>query len=276
MPAAAEKIGFGVPDDITGTVHSVFRNALILDLDTGELVTVVPAEAGALPFGITLAEGADATFETLCATGDRAAVRGGVLRIGTEGLAIDLRSARPWRSRLGEIRAETNAQRVAVALRRVGDLLAADGRARPLARLATPQISVLAEALARRDADAAEPAAVGLIGLGEGGTPAGDDFLVGFLAGLRSLRADAQLTAFAAELAAAIAAESDRTNDVSRTYLDAAVAGEVSERLTVLARAIGGGATGEALEGAARAAIAVGHSSGADGTFGLLTGLGAV
>ena len=62
---------------------------------------------------------------------------------------------------------------------------------------------------------------------------------------------------------------------MSRVYIEAAAAGEVSERLAAVATCIAAGATPTAIAGAALAAIEIGHSSGADGMLGFLLGLAA-
>jgi hypothetical protein len=137
--------------------------------------------------------------------------------------------------------------------------------------IAGPPITALGAATRNLDAAAAGAAAAQLVGLGAGGTPAGDDFLVGYLTALWSSQR-ARGTEFVTRLSRFIAALSARTSDISRVYLEAAAAGEVSERLTVLAATIATESLHGAVVGAAKAAIAVGHTSGADGTLGLLAG----
>jgi Protein of unknown function (DUF2877) len=120
----------------------------------------------------------------------------------------------------------------------------------------------------------AEQAAQRLVGLGAGGTPAGDDFLVGYLAGLfSSAGADGGRMDFTTAFAEACRCLAKRTNDVSRVYLEAAADGEVSERLADVAKSIAAGEAGTRLAETFASALAVGHSSGADGTLGLLQAL---
>lgn len=105
-----------------------------------------------------------------------------------------------------------------------------------------------------------------LIGLGAGLTPAGDDFNVGVLAVSWYLE-----SARSRELRGALSREAGRlargTTDVSRAFLLSAAAGEFSSPLLGLFEP---GADGEALTGAVRAAMAVGHSSGLDTLCGVL------
>jgi hypothetical protein len=78
--------------------------------------------------------------------------------------------------------------------------------------------------------------------------------------------------AFVARLGVRLKEFAARTHRISRVYLEAAAEGEVSERLTKLAAQVAAGATPRAVGAAAAAALAVGHSSGANGILGLLLG----
>ncbi len=271
MQLAALKIGIGVPaGDFAGTVRSAFRRACLIATDGAALVTLV-AGAGGLPGGIIVAAGDDFDFTRATVEGTRIGVRAGIVRFENARLGIDLRGAVPWRSRLDRLKLSLGDPGSRTAWPIAARILAADGRAAALRALAGDAIDALVAAGRQLDAAAANEAAASLVGLGAGGTPAGDDFLVGFLAALHAAKPRRGMRAFAAELSRGIGHLADRTNDVSRVYLLAAAGGEVSERLTDLAAAIAQGAEAETAA-AASAAIAVGHSSGADGTLGLLAG----
>lgn len=209
-------------------------------------------------------------FADRVAVGNAVFVRGGVLRFGGADLSIDVRPATRWSSNIATLGLDM----MCAAVRRASDAAAAildrDGRAAPLLALAGSTIAALGDAVARGDGRAAAMHAARLIGLGEGATPAGDDFLVGFLGGLWA--SAGQSTAFVAELGAAIAARAQSTSRASRIYLEAAAIGQVSERLTDLATALARGDV-ETVEAATRAALSVGHSSGACGVLGLLRGI---
>ena len=97
-----------------------------------------------------------------------------------------------------------------------------------------------------------------LIGLGEGRTPAGDDYLVGYFAALWSC-SDAS-KAFAAALSARLMVLATRTEDLSRLYLEAAAIGEVSERMLAVATGIAAGSDNAAIGRAVAAALAVGQA----------------
>lgn len=272
MQLAALKIGAGVPEgDFTATIRSVFRRACLAAVDDGRLVTFVPAAAGGLPGGITIVMPADFDFAEVVVEGARIGARAGVLRLGAQGIIVDLRPAVPWRSCLDRLTLTLEDPRSLAAWQIAAGILAADGRAAALLAIARDAIPTLVHATRRLDAGAAEKAASSLVGLGAGGTPAGDDFLVGFLAAMHAMARRADVGAFTAALSRRIARLADRTNAVSAVYLVSAAEAEVSERLTDLVGAIADGAEAAAAA-AASAAIAVGHSSGADGTLGLLAG----
>lgn len=274
---AALKTGFGVPDaDFDGVVHSVFRSAVILAVDAGGLVTLVPEEVGALPGGITLDGEAAIGFDRMVAAGARAAARAGILRVADSGLTVDLREAEAWRSRLDALTLDLARASSRRAWDTAAAVLATDGRAERFLNIAAKPVFALVDAA--RGLRQAETHALmeELVGLGEGGTPAGDDFLVGFSAALHASAArNARRQGFAEAFFRRLRSLGDRTNAVSRAYLEAAAAGEVSEKLTNLAVRIAQGDGTASVEATAAAAIAVGHSSGADGTLGLLAGMAA-
>jgi hypothetical protein len=114
-------------------------------------------------------------------------------------------------------------------------------------------------------------AAEGIIGLGPGVTPSGDDILIGFLAGLWSLSGQhPRRQFFIRSFGRGLLQLASRTNEISRTYLYHAVQGQFSSMLSTLIEDIGtGGNVGQAVQEAMR----VGHSSGLDSVTGLLISL---
>jgi hypothetical protein len=140
----------------------------------------------------------------------------------------------------------------------------------PLARIARPRLarfrSWLRDLLDHASAATSFEPVRGLIGLGPGLTPSGDDFLVGALALLDAL---AERSAHA-ELARAInRAPRGLTSPLSDCLLRAAAAGHVGESLHRAASAT--------ISGTIRSAIAavrsIGHSSGWDMMAGIATAL---
>lgn len=273
MRLAALSVGAGVPEaDFAGTVAEVHRRACLLVAADDALLTLATAELGAMPRGITLAAQPGFSFRGVVATGAAAASRGGVLRIAGGGLAIDLRGARPWHSELGALRCDLGRAATLAAWQAAAAAVGADGRADGLLAIAGDTIAALTAATRAGDAQAVGRALARLVGLGAGRTPAGDDYLVGFVAGLLAGGRAAGIVACVQQQVRGLAA---RTNRVSRLYLDAAAAGEVSQRLHGVAAAIAAGGDRAAVERAVAAALAVGHESGAAGVLGLLHGCAA-
>ncbi len=113
-------------------------------------------------------------------------------------------------------------------------------------------------------------AANALIGLGQGLTPAGDDFIGGALIALRASGRAAQADRIAAW---ALALAQQGTGRISRAHLACAAAGEGHEALHALLRVLHKGAP--AIDRALDALAHVGHSSGMDAGAGALLALAA-
>jgi hypothetical protein len=151
------------------------------------------------------------------------------------------------------------------------------GAVRPLTPLGSSIASKLpALSAATRACDQAACAAplAGLVGLGPGLTPAGDDFIIGWLAGLALRAQGPQRTQFLEAARADVAALGARTCRVSRQHLEDACALAFSERLSDLCQGLARGLPAPELERRLEAQLAVGASSGADAAAGLLLALG--
>jgi uncharacterized protein DUF2877 len=139
-----------------------------------------------------------------------------------------------------------------------------------LARLARPRIKFfegwVSEVLDGRPGSAgtSRKAVQGLIGLGPGLTPSGDDFLLGALAVLAAIGESA---AHAAMARAILDALPGLTTSLSGCFLRAAAAGHVGENLHRVVSSI----MTDRLDAAVAAAGKIGHSSGWDMMAGILT-----
>lgn len=138
-----------------------------------------------------------------------------------------------------------------------------------------PLATALALALARFDETGDAAALADLVGLGEGLTPAGDDVIVGVLAGLDLFSASAaRALAARRRLVAALPAAGARTTRLSAQMLTAAAAGCYAEPLLDLLTALAQApARDTRLKGAAAGLLAMGHHSGADTLRGVLAAL---
>ena len=272
MRLAAISLGFGAPSgDFAAAIAAVHPRVCVLSLSDHSLLTLVAPEIGRLPRGIGFETPPGFEFEKAFPEGADVATRAGILRIASTQLSIDLRRAAAWRSPLADLRLDGTREPVANALKTARLALADDGRNLILARTAAACLIKLTKATRALSVKEAEDAISALVGLGEGATPAADDFLVGYLAGLWACSArNEPRIAFVAAVVARVRQLASLTGAVSRAYLEAAAEGEVSERLYDLALHVSAGSGADAIRRASAAALAVGHSSGACGLQGFL------
>lgn len=137
-------------------------------------------------------------------------------------------------------------------------------------RLADGTHGLLAALLDYRSA-AAHEYGRGLVGLGPGLTPAGDDYILGLAAGGVLLGSQGCQRRMAL-LAEVIDANADRTNEISHAAMAHAVRGRLRQSILELGRAIGGGDRAE-MAGCAQRVLGLGATSGTDLLSGMLVGL---
>jgi len=272
----ADSIGARVPPRADAQVHSVFVRACNIETQAGELVTVVSPGSGNLPHGIRCA----APFARLH-QGQAANLEGATLRIPAADFVMDLSRAALWNGRVAAVSPGQRSAELQKMLRRhapdqgVAPALFSCGRShsalqRALVARMAQVLPVLARATETREPGAVVAALSALVGLGTGLTPAGDDFIVGYLAALwsRAYR-DRGIGALLRALAVPVGRLSLHTNAISRQMLRDAVQGHFAQRLAEVVHSICGGGD---VAGAAKRALKVGHSSGADALCGLLFG----
>lgn len=267
---AVESIGYLVPRiEFIGRVHSAFAQACNLVCDD-ELLTIAASAIGDGPATLRLARRAPTDLRELFDVGERIDCRQGVVR--TRRAQLRLLQARVWcpaepGPSLGRARIEAhlrNAQ-TCLAQRRGSAPSVIDGAA-----------AALGEACRALDRERAVRHVDHLVGWGEGLTPAGDDFLVGLLAGLDALLDGVEARRqFRSALAAAVAARTSRTTPVAAHYLRLAGARHYSAPLVDLRAALLCEDDPDVVEVALAATLAIGATSGADTVAGLLAGLNA-
>ena len=277
MRLEAISAGVAVPTDrFTGVVHSVFRQACNIRTDGGRLLTLLAPQLGNAPHGVRVAPPALA-FSDHLRSGQRVGCRAAVLRVAGADFAVDLSRAEVWRCELASPGVDLARPEVARAWQAARQIFLRHRRDLAVDPLSSAvQARGLALAGASRALSAPEAAAVvrRLIGCGPGLTPAGDDLIVGLLAGLWSTcGGDPARRRFLDVLTAIVTAAAEATGEISRAYLQHATLGSVAEPLARLARALADGAPLPEVERAARTALRVGHTSGGDGVLGLLLGL---
>jgi hypothetical protein len=294
MYLPAISIGYAVPvENFDATVHSTFHSALNLRLNEEVgLLTLVVSTEGDLPQGIRLDTPERFSFEGI-QTGETVVCRDGILNFETSSLTVQLNGARRWKCDLPALKFNSTNPAASAAWgfvwnalnkrqRLMGsEIIAEDlfhlskfGQAGLLHRVAEAMRGLLN---ATRQYELADASAVhSLIGLGPGLTPSGDDILVGYLAGLWcTVHRSSERAQFISSLGKTIIELSDKTTDISRTYLHHAVRGQISSRLAILAEAICSGANPGQLHITAETAMSVGHTSGMEVVTGLLMGLAA-
>jgi hypothetical protein len=276
MRIAALSIGHSAAvGDFDGRVEAAYARACVLMLNGYGLLTLVTSTIGRVPRGIVIDAPSEFTFASSIAIGAPVAARSGILRIRDTALAIDLRPAPSWRSALGALNIDGTSPAVLLAREAAMAALRQDGRSDLFVRIGGAPLTALDAAVRALDVAAAEKAMSRLIGLGEGLTPAGDDYLVGYAAGLWACAGtDESRLNFVVAFSGALKRVAAKAGKISRVYLEAAAEGEVSERLFTLASNIADGSGGAVVSRTVAAALAVGHSSGACSVCGFLRACG--
>lgn len=221
VPAAASTLApawlHGSP---TGaSVVAAFPTAAYLRREDGddadEVLAVLAPDALALPGGVRVASAADLTALAMD-PGDRVVVGEGQVVTRTGRLSVR-RAVRPARVVAGSLDAAGAAALQAV----VAQVLARPGHALDEPGANRDELAALAAAALDRPGPVDRGAVRGLVGLGPGLTPAGDDVLCGLLLGLRATgREDLR-----ADLWAATAPLLPRTPALSATLLRQAALG---------------------------------------------------
>lgn len=288
MQIQAASIGEAIPRDaFDAVIHSVFDTAANLCLvDEDRLVTLVVSDQYELPQGIRITQ-KTASLQSLT-VGLPAACRAGVLRFETSPLRVDLRSAPVWECHISELNVDMKSASSERSWSRIwqmlnsrqkqnkAEIVADDLFQRDAGSLLSQKISrpvlQLISSTEQFNSEGSIQAAEKMIGLGPGVTPAGDDLLIGFLAGLWSTSAkNPGRLSFIQSFGARLMEVAKQTNLISRTYLYHASHGRFSSSLSNLTESMAHGS--ENIQDTAEVAMRVGHSSGMDSVTGLLIGL---
>lgn len=286
MRLCALSAGIEAPTErFSGIVHSVFDRACNIGLETGALLTLVSAEKTNVPNGLRIETPARFAFPDFVRVGEPAACRGGTVRFARSALSIDLRTAACWNIDLSGLRIDLHRENQAAAwtaawntLRQYqrGHTMSAISAAMGRAEGAFGTVPAILASTAALQAEAACAAIEPLIGLGPGLTPAGDDFLAGYLAGLWSAAgADTARLQFLASIGVRLSEAASQTNVISGASIRSAVRGNASESIARLAQQLNRADTIGSVRAGTRAALQIGHSSGTDGVAGLLFGCAA-
>jgi hypothetical protein len=253
----------------------------------GGLVCLVPEAAGRGPLNVNLALPEGKGLSSFGAeAGEAVEVRGSEMVVGGR-IAVSLASANRYSPRLrlasplaSSAGLEANiaaARRTGVALGRhagLGQLLSGTwGRLNIFGAAGLPRMEGLVKALREADPRSAREEVRGLVGLGPGLTPSGDDALAGMaLVLLLYSRTTGRMASSAEALARALRSESrGRTTAVSEAYLRQAAAGRGNEAVRGLCEAVLTGGP-EEVERETRKVLAIGETSGTDVVLGVVIG----
>ncbi len=292
MILQAISIGYAVPRvDFDVVVHSVFQSAVnIKPKGENRLLTLLASGEADLPQGIRLDTPDRFSFEEL-PIGIRGKCQDNVLNFENYQLTIDLRKAKHWEGNLSTLQVDMTNPAVIGAWQSTWQVLnhsqissGAELIAKDLLYQDSTKQSALVQRVSRflseilaatKQYDLTKIDSIeGLIGLGTGLTPSGDDILLGYLAGLWCFaKGKKDRLDFLSALGETTIRLSNGTNDISRTYLYHAAHGYVSNRLYNLAYAICAGLDSQRVCDYAEAAMQAGHTSGMDAVTGLLFGL---
>ncbi len=248
-------------ESFSGTVDSVFRQAVNIRTDNGAWFCLLTADLPNAPWSVRVAVPDGFSFQDYVGAARRMACRGGILRVHGAAIAIDLRPSTVWKVALAQLRADLARPEVRRAWRVARRGLGCSPGVRfPVAG-------------ARRMTRIAHTARE-LIGVGPGLTPAGDDFLVGLLGGLWSACGDApDRRVFLADVARDIVSVARRTVAVSHAFLVAAAEGLVAQPLVDLAAAISAGSGTDSVRPKLHRITEMGATSGRCAGLGLLAGM---
>ena len=268
------RIGYLVPGpSFVGTVHSVYARACNV-ASGGSLLTLVAPGIADGPTALVLGGDRVVDLRTCFQVRDHVVRRGS--RLVTAGANIDLAGAVSWQPDATPViadPAQVTANLRAAAARRAARL---DHNKSVLHREGRAVCARVAQACRDCRVDIALHEAARLIGWGEGLTPAGDDFLVGMLAGLDALTTGfAVRERFRTHLSAGLMAHADRTTEIAAHYLRLAAGGHFSADLHRLRNALLSSGDIARVGQLADDALAAGATSGSDQVAGLLAGISA-
>src|SRR5579859_2289298 len=142
-------------------------------------------------------------------------------------------------------------------------------------RVAWPAVQAVALASAGQHLDVMLSRIDSLVGLGNGLTPSGDDFLGGLFFGLQVISQlfPAEIGIDLERVQRALVRITDRTNMISGTMLNDLATGQGPEPLHDLVHLLATPASPGSILAGARAVASIGHSTGWDLLTGLLAGL---
>jgi len=292
---------FGL-NDVSGEIHSVFQQALNIRTSGGQLVSILSGADLAGPNTVLteLPEGMDFISMGL-RSGMPVRLQGTQMQLGDGDLRLRTGTARKWWPRLADGlesvdmgRLETNLRAVdreisemspgrglGVLLSSVTDM--ATGRWEPIAaehfdemvRRALPALRDLMTGFLGQDDPALQRGVEGLIGLGSGLTPSGDDVLLGFIGALGAVSKRVngpEMESILESLCDHVYGNRHRTTFISTNILAFACAGRMAAPVLNVIRAFLFEET-DALLDSVKVLLRQGDASGSEVLLGILLAL---
>lgn len=286
---------------LLGEVHSAFDRAINIRLDgAARIIALTFSSAGKLPYALMVADGQLADFSRLgISAGQKVSRHGGeYLQIDTIDALFDYSLAHVWDSHMaalsdpadrqafrellgwsaGYVYQRANQIGLVPLLGNPQRLLAeppvlADTPELRLARMAAPIVYRLLTALRHADREGLSAETNHLLGYGIGGTPSGDDLLVGLMAALQrsgqpGARRSLQLLSDTLDMQLT----SDATTLLSLTVLEHALAAEYSEKIQEVTRLLMHPGDAASLQASLDRLLLHGATSGAEMFLGVCLG----
>lgn len=278
-----------------GTVFAVFRRSCYLESGSGQVFCLADQQLGEGPLTMRVELSSNTTLGDLGITEGCHLERDGVdLRLGRASFFTTAETA-IWEpdpigkmALPGEIlrRLDTLVNRVGLlsppdglgdiiphaADLANGDLLSFDS-INTTAGLAMPRLRRLSEGLAHSGLEAIDQAVAGLLGLGPGLTPSGDDLLGGMLVALRGMPDAASHPSVDALAACVTRYAAVKTNRISSAMLEQSAQGYSSAAQHDLLRCLLGAQSRPGTSKTALDLVRTGHTSGWDALAGILLGV---
>lgn len=269
---AVDSIGGLVPRTaFTGRVHSVFAQACnVMCHDT--LLTLCASDLGDGPTLLRLARGVPRDLRALFDVGEPVHCRQG--RVRTARTELLLTHARVWSP--APLREFLPAARIQANLLLASRCLAHRRSTHPsvIDGAACGVVAALRDACRDLDPERVVLCVDRLIGWGEGLTPAGDDFLIGLIAGLGArVQGQQRRHELLGAISAALGRATHRTTPIAAHYLHLAAHGHYTQALVQLLDALLCEDRAPLVDAALHKALAIGATSGADTVCGMSSAL---
>lgn len=268
---SASSFDSNLPLRFEGEVHSIFSKALNIRTEEDELISIVAAEKLNGPHRILLRLSEDEDFVTLeIREGMRVKGSRQEVKINRGRLSVSLEKAERWSPEIkrggstpySQIKDNLLSLKRRLLIERDGDIISQALRTRT---------QELITSVKEKDLPKVSENVRRLIGFGEGLTPSGDDFLVGFVASLHFLD-NSIFKYFSREIRRSINLKKKRTTFLSEKFLEYACQGKFSETILNLIKTIFS-EDREEVEEATKRCLNFGASSGRDTILGVLEGL---